>query len=181
MSDYGGDEGEAYVEEYIEEQEEQERELEERGNASDSDNSSSGCSSSDSDSESGSNAPNEEDALAPPVEDSPSGGSSMLPGAAMMAMGALSSRGGGSSSQHAAPAVTSYGIPAGIQQQRYGSQQPLPQQYQQGPVHFQPEYPANAPFHFKYSECNGRRRALLVGINYVGQKGELRGCWNDVE
>ena len=25
------------------------------------------------------------------------------------------------------------------------------------------------------------RRALLIGINYVGQTGELRGCHNDVE
>eukprot|EP00531_Pseudo-nitzschia_arenysensis_P015269 CAMPEP_0116134816 /NCGR_PEP_ID=MMETSP0329-20121206/10853_1 /TAXON_ID=697910 /ORGANISM="Pseudo-nitzschia arenysensis, Strain B593" /LENGTH=357 /DNA_ID=CAMNT_0003629563 /DNA_START=155 /DNA_END=1228 /DNA_ORIENTATION=- len=27
---------------------------------------------------------------------------------------------------------------------------------------------------------NGRRKALFIGINYVGQKGELRGCVNDV-
>lgn len=27
----------------------------------------------------------------------------------------------------------------------------------------------------------GRRRAILIGINYVGQKGELRGCHNDVK
>lgn len=26
----------------------------------------------------------------------------------------------------------------------------------------------------------GRRRALLIGINYTGQQGELRGCHNDV-
>ncbi|RKP24669.1 peptidase C14, caspase domain-containing protein [Syncephalis pseudoplumigaleata] len=30
------------------------------------------------------------------------------------------------------------------------------------------------------SNCTGRRRALLVGINYKGQQGELRGCINDV-
>jgi len=29
-------------------------------------------------------------------------------------------------------------------------------------------------------QISGRRRALLIGINYVGQKGELRGCINDV-
>lgn len=27
---------------------------------------------------------------------------------------------------------------------------------------------------------SGRRRALLVGINYKGQSGQLSGCWNDV-
>lgn len=35
--------------------------------------------------------------------------------------------------------------------------------------------------HFTYSACTGRRRALLVGINYKGQDGELRGCINDVK
>jgi len=30
-------------------------------------------------------------------------------------------------------------------------------------------------------EANGNRRALLIGCNYVGQKGELRGCINDVQ
>lgn len=33
---------------------------------------------------------------------------------------------------------------------------------------------------FQYSNCTGRRRALLIGINYFGQNGELRGCINDV-
>ena len=33
---------------------------------------------------------------------------------------------------------------------------------------------------FQYSNCTGRRKALLVGINYFGQSGELRGCINDV-
>ncbi|KAK4135943.1 hypothetical protein BT67DRAFT_440823 [Trichocladium antarcticum] len=35
---------------------------------------------------------------------------------------------------------------------------------------------------FQYSECTGRRRALLIGINYTGVQGEeLRGCVNDAE
>ena len=34
---------------------------------------------------------------------------------------------------------------------------------------------------FQYSNCTGRRKALLVGINYFGQDGELRGCINDVK
>jgi len=33
---------------------------------------------------------------------------------------------------------------------------------------------------FQYSQCTGRRKALLVGINYFGQRGQLRGCINDV-
>lgn len=33
---------------------------------------------------------------------------------------------------------------------------------------------------FHYSHCTGRRKALLIGINYFGQSGELGGCINDV-
>jgi metacaspase-1 len=33
---------------------------------------------------------------------------------------------------------------------------------------------------FQYSNCTGRRKALLIGINYFGQRGQLRGCINDV-
>ncbi|GAV50236.1 hypothetical protein ZYGR_0U00920 [Zygosaccharomyces rouxii] len=32
---------------------------------------------------------------------------------------------------------------------------------------------------YQYSMCNGRRKALIVGINYIGSKNELRGCIND--
>ncbi|KAF2444112.1 hypothetical protein P171DRAFT_432194 [Karstenula rhodostoma CBS 690.94] len=41
----------------------------------------------------------------------------------------------------------------------------------------------NAPggYTFQYSACNGRRKALLIGINYFGQRGQLRGCINDVK
>ncbi|KZF24573.1 caspase-like protein [Xylona heveae TC161] len=34
---------------------------------------------------------------------------------------------------------------------------------------------------FQYSNCKGRRKALLIGINYFGQRGQLRGCINDVK
>lgn len=47
-----------------------------------------------------------------------------------------------------------------------------PQQFGQG---------APAGYTFQYSNCSGRRKALLVGINYIGQKNELRGCINDVK
>lgn len=40
---------------------------------------------------------------------------------------------------------------------------------------------APAGYNFQYSACTGRRKALLVGINYFGQKGQLRGCINDVK
>ncbi|KAJ4388125.1 Ca(2+)-dependent cysteine protease [Gnomoniopsis smithogilvyi] len=33
---------------------------------------------------------------------------------------------------------------------------------------------------FQYSQCTGKRKALLIGINYFGQRGQLRGCINDV-
>lgn len=34
---------------------------------------------------------------------------------------------------------------------------------------------------YQYSNCTGRRKALLVGINYTGSKNALRGCINDVK
>jgi hypothetical protein len=34
--------------------------------------------------------------------------------------------------------------------------------------------------HFQYSQCTGHRKALLIGINYFNQRGQLRGCINDV-
>lgn len=44
------------------------------------------------------------------------------------------------------------------------------------------EFGHGAPsgYTFQYSNCTGKRKALLIGINYFGQKGELRGCINDV-
>ncbi|KAG6817677.1 hypothetical protein H0H87_005435 [Tephrocybe sp. NHM501043] len=36
------------------------------------------------------------------------------------------------------------------------------------------------PF-FQYSQCNGKKKALCIGINYFGQQGQLRGCINDVQ
>ncbi|KAK0207223.1 caspase domain-containing protein [Armillaria fumosa] len=32
---------------------------------------------------------------------------------------------------------------------------------------------------FRYSKCTGRKKALCIGINYLGQRHELRGCIND--
>ncbi|EEY23622.1 conserved hypothetical protein [Verticillium alfalfae VaMs.102] len=36
-------------------------------------------------------------------------------------------------------------------------------------------------YNFQYSNCTGRRKALLIGINYFGQRGQLRACINDVK
>jgi len=44
------------------------------------------------------------------------------------------------------------------------------------------QFPNGAPpgYGYRYSDCSGRRKALLIGINYFGQRGQLRGCINDV-
>ncbi|KAI9147852.1 Metacaspase-1B [Paramyrothecium foliicola] len=47
-----------------------------------------------------------------------------------------------------------------------------------GPQQFGHGAPQN--YSFKYSNCTGRRKGLLIGINYFGQRGQLRGCINDV-
>lgn len=35
-------------------------------------------------------------------------------------------------------------------------------------------------YNYQYSACNGRKKALLVGINYLGTQNQLNGCINDV-
>ncbi|AQZ12065.1 MCA1 (YOR197W) [Zygosaccharomyces parabailii] len=32
---------------------------------------------------------------------------------------------------------------------------------------------------YQYSMCNGKRKALIIGINYIGTQNQLRGCIND--
>ncbi|ORX71409.1 peptidase C14 [Linderina pennispora] len=69
-------------------------------------------------------------------------------------------------------------------QQQYQQQQQ--QQQQQQPSHGSiPQY--NIPQELQQqagkvqlSNCAGRKRALLIGINYIGTKYKLRGCINDV-
>ncbi|KAI0195455.1 hypothetical protein F4808DRAFT_440607 [Astrocystis sublimbata] len=34
---------------------------------------------------------------------------------------------------------------------------------------------------FQYSNCTGKRKALLIGVNYFGQDAELAGCINDAQ
>ncbi|KAL5458823.1 hypothetical protein PMIN06_003141 [Paraphaeosphaeria minitans] len=100
------------------------------------------------------------------------------------------------------PPPQQYGYQQTPPSQQYGGYGgPPPQQHQQ---HYQPPPPQmqqrlpggppppptapqsfghNAPtgYSFQYSACNGRRKALLIGINYFGQRGQLRGCINDVK
>ncbi|OCT53044.1 Metacaspase-1A [Cladophialophora carrionii] len=69
------------------------------------------------------------------------------------------------------------GMPAYNNSHTYGSQNPpppptAPQQFGHG---------APAGYAFQYSNCTGKRKALLIGINYFGQRGQLRGCINDVK
>lgn len=53
------------------------------------------------------------------------------------------------------------------------------------PAHLPPQQPqsfgGNSGITYQYSQCSGRKKALLVGINYFGSKNELRGCINDVK
>ncbi|KAL0954485.1 hypothetical protein HGRIS_003453 [Hohenbuehelia grisea] len=55
---------------------------------------------------------------------------------------------------------------------------PTQQQYY-GPQFEDAQHHRSQPF-FQYSQCNGKKKALCIGINYFGQDGELRGCINDV-
>ena len=71
----------------------------------------------------------------------------------------------------------------------------LPAVYSSGNVSGKPNAPPPLPpsgmqafgggapqnYAFQYSNCTGRRKALLIGINYFGQRGQLRGCINDVK
>ncbi|KAF1950239.1 hypothetical protein CC80DRAFT_456012 [Byssothecium circinans] len=109
--------------------------------------------------------------------------------------------------QQTPPPPQQFGYNQGPPPQQYGygapPPQPTPPQHQQQyarPVNNQypshgggggppppPTQPQNfghgAPqgYSFQYSACNGRRKALLIGINYFGQRGQLRGCINDVK
>ncbi|KAK6465838.1 caspase domain-containing protein [Scheffersomyces coipomensis] len=92
-----------------------------------------------------------------------------------------------------------YGPPQGPppqQQYGYASQQqdygpppgaPPPRNYDRGqagygaPPTAPQSFGQNTHFTYQYSNCSGRKKALLVGCNYFGTKNELRGCINDVK
>lgn len=75
-----------------------------------------------------------------------------------------------------------YGYPIGS-----GHQARDQTQHRSAEIHEIPEgtqqFGHGAPegYSFQYSNCSGRRKALLIGINYFGQDGELRGCINDTK
>lgn len=78
------------------------------------------------------------------------------------------------------------------QQQRYYQQgppqggysraaQPPPPGGYQGPSSAPQRFNNNVNATYQYSNCSGRRKAVLVGINYFGSSNELKGCVNDVK
>ncbi|KAF5864069.1 Ca(2+)-dependent cysteine protease [Aspergillus alliaceus] len=85
-----------------------------------------------------------------------------------------------------------YGPPSGgsMYQGQQGGQNAYQNPYNQG-SHGGPARPPSDPvafghgapqgYNFQYSRCTGKRKALLIGINYFNQKGQLRGCINDVK
>ncbi|KAB5549511.1 metacaspase-1 [Coniochaeta sp. 2T2.1] len=85
------------------------------------------------------------------------------------------------------PGLDPYGYPNQQRQNAPPAHYPPRQQQNSYTVHAPPtgvqEFGHGAPqgYTFQYSNCTGRRKALLIGINYFGQKGELRGCINDTK
>ncbi|KAH7107065.1 peptidase C14, caspase domain-containing protein [Auriculariales sp. MPI-PUGE-AT-0066] len=47
-----------------------------------------------------------------------------------------------------------------------------------GPQYQGHDQQMHQPF-FQYSQCNGRKKALIIGVNYTGSSAELAGCHND--
>ncbi|MCJ1287219.1 Ca(2+)-dependent cysteine protease [Xylographa opegraphella] len=77
---------------------------------------------------------------------------------------------------------------------QYGGRPPMPNVNSNSYIHGNPNAPPPPPqamqsfgngapnnYAYQYSTCTGSRKALLVGINYFGQRGQLRGCINDVK
>ncbi|OMJ22687.1 Metacaspase-1 [Smittium culicis] len=95
-----------------------------------------------------------------------------------------------------APPVNSYVQPVAYNEINYhGMQFPEFQKPAQSPSEYQtdPNFSGNVPYHenvpqylqnycsnLQLSNCNGRKRALLIGINYINTKYRLKGCINDV-
>ncbi len=83
------------------------------------------------------------------------------------------------------PGLDAWGNPAPPLQERGYPQQQAGYGYDRaappppsGAQHFGSGAPEG--YTFQYSQCTGRRKALLIGINYFGTESQLRGCINDV-
>jgi len=63
----------------------------------------------------------------------------------------------------------------GQYQPQYQAQPQHQSQSQQQPQHQQQQHT------WQYSQCTGKKKAVLIGVNYFGTKGELAGCINDVQ
>ncbi|KAI6093307.1 hypothetical protein F4821DRAFT_222647 [Hypoxylon rubiginosum] len=74
--------------------------------------------------------------------------------------------------------LDSYGYPV-HSVQGYGGQHRSGPPPPSAPQQFGHGAPSN--YTFQYSNCSGKRKALLIGINYFGQKAELKGCINDTK
>ena len=91
-------------------------------------------------------------------------------------------QGGGGHNQYAPPShpppqgLDAYGYP--LQPSGYAAHARAGPPPPSAPQQFGHGAPSN--YTFQYSNCTGKRKALLIGINYFGQDGELRGCINDV-
>jgi hypothetical protein len=68
---------------------------------------------------------------------------------------------------------------------QYNGNQPYQQQpYNMPMINSAPVYYQPPPQYFKdhkISDCHGNKKALLIGINYIGQMYQLKGCINDVK
>ncbi|MCJ1386347.1 Ca(2+)-dependent cysteine protease [Xylographa soralifera] len=77
---------------------------------------------------------------------------------------------------------------------QYGGRPPMPNVNSNSYIHGNPNAPPPPPqamqsfgngapnnYAYQYSSCTGSRKALLIGVNYFGQRGQLRGCINDVK
>ena len=74
--------------------------------------------------------------------------------------------------------LTTAGMPPTVNSNSYVQGNPnAPPPPPQAPQHYGP---SSNGFAFQYSQCTGRKKALLIGINYFNQRGQLRGCINDV-
>ncbi|KAL0061960.1 Ca(2+)-dependent cysteine protease, partial [Marasmius tenuissimus] len=61
-----------------------------------------------------------------------------------------------------------------------GGPPPMPPSQAQhyGPQFEGSDHQSRQPY-FQYSQCTGKKKALCIGINYIGRNGELQGCIND--